>query len=118
LDGLAYREGMITFMTTNYLCNLDSALIRPGRIDKSLNFGLATEDQTRHMFLNFYEDKGEEFDTFYKKIKRCNFTTALLQDLFMICMDDYDKLYSDDVISNFKENCSKHNYDKKLDLYS
>ena len=22
LDGLAYREGMITFMTTNYLCNL------------------------------------------------------------------------------------------------
>ena len=53
-----------------------------------------------------------------KKIKRCNFTTALLQDLFMICMDDYDKLYSDEVISNFKENCSKHNYDKKLDLYS
>ena len=26
LDGLAFRQGMITFMTTNYLCNLDSAL--------------------------------------------------------------------------------------------
>lgn len=118
LDGLAYREGMITFMTTNYLCNLDSALIRPGRIDNSLNFGLATEEQTKHMFNNFYEDKVEEFNTFYKKIKRCNFTTALLQDLFMSCMDDYEKLISDEVISKFKENCSKHSYDKKLDLYS
>ena len=43
LDGLAYRQGLITFMTTNYLCNLDSALKRPGRIDKIYSFQLASK---------------------------------------------------------------------------
>ena len=37
LDGLAFRQGTITIMTTNYLCNLDSALKRPGRIDKIMH---------------------------------------------------------------------------------
>ena len=33
-DGITgCKDGLIIFLTTNYKCNLDSALLRPGRID-------------------------------------------------------------------------------------
>ena len=42
LDGMGRKHKMITFMTTNHLDRLDPALIRPGRIDKSLLFDYVT----------------------------------------------------------------------------
>ena len=38
LDGMVFKDDLITIMTTNYECNKDIALKRPGRIDKSVNF--------------------------------------------------------------------------------
>ena len=32
------KEGLIVFMTTNHKCNLDEALLRPGRIDNMSEF--------------------------------------------------------------------------------
>lgn len=116
LDGLAFRQGMVTIMTTNYLCNLDSALKRPGRIDKIVHFGLATKGQTKHMFHKFFPEKKEEFTDFYQEIRYCKYTTAILQQYFMWYMDDYSKIIEN--IEEFKELCSKHNYDNPLNLYS
>ena len=115
LDGLAFRDEQITIMTTNYICNLDSALIRPGRIDKSVNFTFATKEQAKFMFSNFFPEKKEEFKDFYKLIKKYKFTTAVLQQYLMIYMDNYGELHNG--IEEFKLLCEKHNYDKKLDLY-
>ena len=42
LDGIAAKHGLVTFLTTNYKAKLDKALLRPGRIDYSLQFGYAT----------------------------------------------------------------------------
>lgn len=43
-------------MTTNHLENLDTALIRPGRVDLSVLVGDATPSQARRLFMQFYAD--------------------------------------------------------------
>nr|QDY52364.1 ATPase family protein [Mimiviridae sp. ChoanoV1] len=116
LDGIAFRDEMISIMTTNYECNLDSALKRPGRIDLSLNFSFATKGQTKFMFQNFFPDNKESFEEFYKTIKRLKYTTAILQQYFMCHMDNFEGL--SEGLEEFKELCEKHNYDKKLSLYA
>lgn len=116
LDGLAFRQGMITFMTTNYLCNLDSALKRPGRVDKIVHFDLATEKQTKHIYLKFFPEIAEEFDVFYAKIKSCKFTTAILQQYFLWYMEEPTKIISN--IYEFKKLCSEHTYETNRNIYS
>jgi chaperone BCS1 len=41
-------------MTTNHPNSLDSALIRPGRVDLQVTFTLATRDQIRDMYKRMY----------------------------------------------------------------
>lgn len=50
LDGVASQEGRVLIMTTNHLENLDKALIRPGRVDMMVEFGLADTDMTAAIF--------------------------------------------------------------------
>ena len=90
LDGMAFKDDLITIMTTNYECNLDIALKRPGRIDKSLNFSFAKESQVKSMYYKFFKNNTkEEYKEFYKQIKGLNFTTAMIQQYFLcgICMN-------------------------------
>ncbi len=54
LDGIQAQNGQIVFMTTNCIEKLDSALIRPGRIDVKLKFGYATEDQIEQACKRFF----------------------------------------------------------------
>ncbi|KAI1211315.1 BCS1 N terminal-domain-containing protein [Annulohypoxylon truncatum] len=50
LDGVASQEGRILIMTTNHLEKLDAALIRPGRVDITVKFGLADEGMSVSIF--------------------------------------------------------------------
>lgn len=43
LDGVASQEGRVLVMTTNHVEKLDKALIRPGRVDMTVEFTLADE---------------------------------------------------------------------------
>ncbi|GHG02229.1 hypothetical protein GCM10017783_13140 [Deinococcus piscis] len=54
LDGVAAGEGRVTFMTTNDLAGLDSALIRPGRADRQLRLSNATHAQVAGMLRRFW----------------------------------------------------------------
>jgi chaperone BCS1 len=54
IDGVASHEGRVLIMTTNCPEKLDSALIRPGRVDLQVPFTLATRDQTRDIFRRMY----------------------------------------------------------------
>jgi len=95
LDGVARRHKLITFITTNYIENLDSALLRPGRIDKIVNFTYATKKQIEEMFNKFRPNDQDIFEEFYKKIKRNQFTTAVLQKFFFMnrnCENIIDKI--------------------------
>lgn len=46
------------FLTTNHPDRLDSALIRPGRVDRKIELGHASPDQARLLFLWFYQGCG------------------------------------------------------------
>ncbi|KAJ3509731.1 hypothetical protein NLJ89_g5069 [Agrocybe chaxingu] len=53
LDGVGSEEGKIFFATAKHL---DPALIRPGRIDKKIQYKLATQAQAEALFLRFYPE--------------------------------------------------------------
>jgi mitochondrial chaperone BCS1 len=65
IDGVAAHEGRVLVMTSNHPEKLDSALVRPGRIDMQIHFGLATKQQIRELFLRMYaglETLGEDVE--------------------------------------------------------
>ena len=59
LDGVASAEERILFLTTNYVDRLDSALVRPGRVDMAVRLGEATRWQTAKMWDRFYGEFDE-----------------------------------------------------------
>lgn len=84
LDGVARRHKLITFITTNHIENLDKALLRPGRIDKIVNFTYATDEQIKEMFLKFRPKDENKWEEFHKKIQPNKYTTAVLQKFFFM----------------------------------
>ncbi|KAG6012350.1 hypothetical protein E4U54_007588 [Claviceps lovelessii] len=54
LDGVASQEGRILIMTTNHIEKLDKALIRPGRVDMRIRFGLADSAMAAAIFRAIY----------------------------------------------------------------
>ena len=67
LDGVASGEERIIMLTTNHRERLDEALVRPGRVDREVHIGWATESQVREMWARFYmEGTKAEKDEFVK----------------------------------------------------
>ncbi|THU96901.1 hypothetical protein K435DRAFT_663629, partial [Dendrothele bispora CBS 962.96] len=56
IGGVGSEEGKLFFAATNYIDHLDPALLRPGRIDKKLQYRLATKEQAAPFFLQFYPE--------------------------------------------------------------
>lgn len=58
LDGVVETHGRILIMTANNIQILEDvpALLRPGRIDKKIQFGYCTEEQVRRLILLFFPD--------------------------------------------------------------
>ncbi|KAF4122130.1 mitochondrial chaperone BCS1 [Geosmithia morbida] len=54
LDGVASQEGRVLIMTTKHVEKLDEALVRPGRIDMSIEFGNADAEMTSLIFRAIY----------------------------------------------------------------
>ena len=50
IDGVGSQEGRILIMTTNHISRLDDALIRPGRVDKKVELGLADNKMIADLF--------------------------------------------------------------------
>eukprot|EP01084_Bolivina_argentea_P136548 240478_1 len=90
LDGVHAGEERIIFMTTNYIKQLDSALIRPGRIDMMQYFGNATIYQIKQMFYRFYpeikydENYNDRIEMFVKIINGNQISMAELQEYFLL----------------------------------
>ncbi len=50
LDGVGSQEGRVLIMTTNHAERLDTALIRPGRVDMKIELGYTNQDINARLF--------------------------------------------------------------------
>ncbi|KAL9650936.1 hypothetical protein ABK040_015039 [Willaertia magna] len=119
LDGVASHSQFprIIFMTTNHIENLDSALIRPGRIDFKIKFDYSTKDQIRQMASRFFknEELGKKMSELIPEKK---LTTAELQTYLMRYIYDpedsvnYVNEYLEEV-DNLKKEMDKKNKEEE-----
>jgi len=88
LDGVGSSNGQIIVLTTNLREQLDSALIRNGRVDVQIEFANATPEQFELMWRAFYpvaSDRSKEFScSLQKLIGRDEISTACLQHFFVM----------------------------------
>lgn len=54
LDGVASEEGQVLIMTTNYIDRINRAIIRPGHVDKMIEFGFANRQTLLGLFQFIY----------------------------------------------------------------
>lgn len=74
LDGVGSAEERILFLTTNHVERLDAALVRPGRVDLTVQLGDVTRWQA-----------GMLWDRFYGDLEECeDFKSAFLDKLGML----------------------------------
>lgn len=108
LDGVASAEERVLFLTTNHVERLDSALVRPGRVDMTVRLGEATRYQAGQLWDRFYgemDKEGTNKTRFLEKLEKlgivqsqggpppdpANMTsTASLQGLFLYNKDDME----------------------------
>ena len=116
LDGMINKDnGLLVIMTTNFKAQLDSALIRPGRIDKCVNFTYATKYQIESMYNKFFPDYS--FEKFWKKVNGYKVTIAMLQKMLMpYLFHKKDEENEENILKNVKkeliELTNDHQYDK------
>ena len=91
LDGVVSTEERIVFMTTNYLDRLDTALVRPGRVDMKVKIDYASFSQIRRTFERFYPNaaasESKRFSETVEKTGR-NYSMAQLQGYFLLYKED------------------------------
>ncbi|KAK0386400.1 hypothetical protein NLU13_6237 [Sarocladium strictum] len=99
LDGVGSQEGRIVIMTTNHIERLDSALIRPGRVDMRVHLGNITQRSAEEMFLRMFSpDSGcnsnvpqERISQLASKFAKCipddTITPSRLQGFFQLHLD-------------------------------
>lgn len=89
LDGFATPDGLICFITTNYKQHLDSALLRPGRVDYIATFGYVLKEQIIDMF-TVYMNASSLAEAFYTAVKdlRIRITFSLLQQYLLKYLDN------------------------------
>lgn len=106
IDGVASAEERVLFLTTNHVDRLDSALVRPGRIDMTVHLGEATRWQASKLWDRFYgetDSQGKLRAQFLGRLEQRGIveaeggdrstaspgtSTAALQGLFLYNKDD------------------------------
>lgn len=79
IDGIQSKQGLVIFITTNYIKKLDPAFCRPGRIDYILRFNYINRSQVFQMLTKFFPEQSDRFEEFYRYIKDLKLTTCILQ---------------------------------------
>ncbi|KAL2755423.1 hypothetical protein ACRALDRAFT_1064453 [Sodiomyces alcalophilus JCM 7366] len=109
LDGVGSQEGRIVIMTTNRPEQLDSALVRPGRVDMKVFLGNISQKSARDMFLRMFspdlgcssdldtEEVEKLADQFAAEIPEDTFTPSLLQGFFQLHLES-----PQDAVSNIR----------------
>jgi chaperone BCS1 len=83
LDGFHAPSGVLFVMTTNHLEKLDTALLRPGRIDYRLFLGKASDRQKVELYRRFFPDALEREAREFVHASRSAETMAEFQGLLL-----------------------------------
>lgn len=118
LDGLARKEPMIVFMTTNHIDRLDEALKRPGRMDMIVHFDYVTADQIKQMFLKLIPHQKHKLNSFIEKTSGLTLTTAMLQKFFVDNLDSIDITKEVPKLKTICEDYKMSNKDEPAGLYA
>jgi ATPase family associated with various cellular activities (AAA) len=102
IDGVLETPGRILILTSNYPDKLDTALLRPGRIDFILNFKECDSEQLKEMFNHFYS---RELDYDYTSISGI-YVPAYVQEIFLRHLTDPGCAY-DHLIDNKSDYSSR-----------
>lgn len=87
LDGITTNDNLICFITTNYKNNLDSALIRPGRVDYIMKFDYAVKEQILDIFKVYTCERYESLES----------SESLAKSIDKIALEFYDKITDLDI---------------------
>lgn len=87
LDGVIKNTGLVIFMTTNLLTNLDDAAMRR-RVDYYLKFDVMKKKQISLMFRKFFPNQNP--DKFMDQTGSVTFTPCVLQKFFVRHLDAPD----------------------------
>ena len=91
LDGVLEAPGRIVIMTTNYIEKLDSALIRPGRIDLICEFKKCTNDSIIEFIEMFYDiELSDDEKNQIKTLDEYKITPAEMTKLMFENFEDYE----------------------------
>ena len=93
LDGMTTPHNLVCFITTNYKNHLDSALIRPGRVDYIMSFDYVVKEQLIGIFkvyMSLPNDDNNLADKFYDAIKslKIKVTFSLVQQYLLKYLDN------------------------------
>lgn len=80
LDGPLSGEGRVLFITSNEPSKLDGALVREGRLDITVNFGLATREQIYEMWIRFHPEEAALGARFAEAVPAGQLQPAALQE--------------------------------------
>ena len=89
LDGILESNNIIYIITTNYPEKIDKALIRPGRINFTIDFKKADYTTIKEMLEYFYDTKLSEENVY--NIKENIHTTSYVSGLCISYKNDIDK---------------------------
>lgn len=90
LDGACRKDKMITFITSNYIKLLDSALLRPGRVDYLMEFSFAGKNQIKEMYDKFIPNQAHNFNKFYEVVNNRKINMSLIQKYLFEHRKDQD----------------------------
>ena len=91
LDGVLEAPGRIVVMTTNFIEKLDSALIRPGRIDLICEFKKCTNQSIIEFIEMFYNiELGDEYKNELLKLQEYTITPAEMTKLMFENFEDFN----------------------------
>lgn len=95
LDGYKYLSGCIVVMTTNDIDALDPAVIRPGRIDHTIELTYADAYQIRRIFNYYYDEYQIDADIVNKMIADQLTSSYIINTLVLPNLGHPEKAISD-----------------------
>jgi len=101
LDGVNSSDKSIVIMTTNHIESLDSALIRPGRVDMKIELDECDIFQAHNLFMKFYDDE-DGADSFCKVFPVGKYSPATVQSYMVSHFEAKDAIENVHLMEEYK----------------